>query len=113
MDIKSLIDSLGEKKEELIKQAVQCKNQEELLALAERNGLVLGEEGAKKLFELMNQKPGQLSDEELDSVAGGARYKQGSSEVICNNCNYREVSRYPLSKCSVCGSEDITNSYIL
>ena len=56
---------------ELIAKAKQAKNPEELLALAKENGVELTEESAKAYFNQLNPKTGELSDDELDNVAGG------------------------------------------
>ncbi|MDE5753178.1 MAG: Nif11-like leader peptide family RiPP precursor [Oscillospiraceae bacterium] len=55
---------------ELIKKARQAKSPEELLALAKENGITLSEDEAKEYFERLNGS-GEISDEELDNVAGG------------------------------------------
>ena len=56
---------------ELIARAKKAKSSEELMALAKENGEELTEESAKEYFELLNPKTGELSDDELDNVAGG------------------------------------------
>ena len=55
--------------EQLIK-AKSAKTAEELLALAKASGIELTEEQAKTYFAELN-KTGELSDDELTSVAGG------------------------------------------
>ena len=75
MNIKNFIEGLGEKKEELVKKATQCKNEEEMLALAKEYGVALDKDSAAELFASMQIKPGKLSDDELDSVAGGCQGK--------------------------------------
>ena len=57
--------------EEMIAKAKEAKSVEELLALAKENGVELAEEDAKTYFEQLNAKKGELSDDELDAVAGG------------------------------------------
>ncbi|MDE7399069.1 MAG: hypothetical protein K2N06_06020 [Oscillospiraceae bacterium] len=59
---------------ELIEKARQTKSVEELLSLAKENEIELSELEAKAYFEQMN-KSGELSDDELDNVAGGGCYK--------------------------------------
>ena len=89
MDIKNFIEGLGEKKEELLKKAALCKSTDELLALAVENGISLDKAGATELFASMELKQGKLSDDELDSVAGGAKgwpcFKCGGYAVIKDN----------------------------
>ena len=55
---------------ELIEKAIQAKTAEELLEMAKAQHIELTEEQAAKAFEELN-KNGELSDEELDNVAGG------------------------------------------
>ena len=55
---------------ELLEKAKAAKSAEELLALAKAEKVELTEEEAAKAFEELN-KNGELSDEELDNVAGG------------------------------------------
>ena len=57
--------------EELIAKAKGTKTPEELAALAKESSIDLTEEEAKAYFEQLNPKTGQLSDDELDNVAGG------------------------------------------
>lgn len=55
---------------ELIEKAKQAKSAEELLTLARENDIDISEEDAQACFEELN-KSGELSDDELDDVAGG------------------------------------------
>ena len=55
---------------ELLEKAKQAKTAEELLEMAKAENIALTEEEAAKAFEELN-KNGELSDEELDNVAGG------------------------------------------
>ena len=55
---------------ELIEKAKTAKTAEELLAMAKAEKVELTEEEAAKAFAELN-KTGELSDEELDNVAGG------------------------------------------
>ena len=57
--------------EEIIDKAKQAKTVEELITLAKQHDFQLTEEEAAEYFEALNQKTGELSDEELDNVAGG------------------------------------------
>lgn len=73
---------------ELIEKARQAKSFEELLALAKENGLELTADEARDHFEMINRS-GELSDDELDNVAGGGcHYKDGRLVVTHgNSCN--------------------------
>ncbi len=55
---------------ELLEKAKEAKSAEELLSLAKENGMELTEGEAEEYFTQLN-KSGELSDEELDNVAGG------------------------------------------
>ena len=55
---------------ELLEKAETAKSAEELLEMAKAEKIKLTEEEAVKVFEELN-KNGELSDEELDNVAGG------------------------------------------
>ncbi len=57
-------------KEELIAKLKEAKSSDEILALAKENGIELDEEKAKELFSQLNAS-GEMSDEDLDKVAGG------------------------------------------
>ena len=57
--------------EEMIAKAKEANSVEELITLAKENGVELTEEDAKMYFEQLNAKKGELSDDELDAVAGG------------------------------------------
>ena len=56
--------------QEQIEKAKQAKSAEELFTIAGKNGMELTEEEAKKYFSELH-KEGELSDDELDAVAGG------------------------------------------
>ena len=47
------------------------------MALAKENGMELTEESAKAYFEQLNPKTGELSDDELNNVAGGGCHNGG------------------------------------
>lgn len=58
---------------ELIKKAKSASSTEELLKIAQENGMQeFTEENAKAYFEAMH-KSGELSDDELESAAGGCK----------------------------------------
>ena len=108
MDIKNFIEGLGEKKEELLKKAALCKSAEELFALAKENSVDLNEEDATELFASMELKQGKLSDDELDSVAGGGSGKMKRQlQVQCTSCQkpyvFRHGSGDPYPPCPFCG----------
>ena len=56
---------------ELFNQAKEAKTIEELLKMAEENGIKMTKDQAEELFAKLNPAQGELSDDELDNVAGG------------------------------------------
>ena len=77
---------------ELMKQAKSAATPESLLALAKENGIVLTGEEAKAYFDQLHPGTGELSDEELDNVAGGGCYaKDGYLKTTLGyKCRYYE-----------------------
>ena len=114
---------------ELLEKAQTAKSPEELLEMAKTENIDLSAEEAAKYFAELH-KTGELSDEELDNVAGGCggeeitepKYKEGdlvwiSGGFACYTCGrYRafkvtEVHRSPVGKhtysvaCPDCGEK--------
>lgn len=56
---------------EFIDKAKQAQSLAELIALAKESGMEMTEKQAKAYFEKLNSKADELSDDELDNVAGG------------------------------------------
>ena len=67
---------------ELLAKARAAKSPEELLALAKENNVELTEESAKAYFDQLHPQVGELSDDELDNVAGGACYARIDKTVV-------------------------------
>jgi hypothetical protein len=84
--------------EELILKSKEAKTAEELLVLAKENDIVLTEESAKAYYEKMH-KSGELSDEELDNVAGGGCYHGDKLVVSALHCCDNWT-------CKKCGKQD-------
>ena len=82
---------------ELIEKAIQAKTAEELLEMAKAQHIELTEEQAAKAFAELN-KAGELSDEELDNVAGGCAspYQSGDTPLFNSGdrVKYRKKIRY-------------------
>ena len=66
-----------EMNKELLAKAKEMKTPEELMSLAKENGIELTEESAKAYFDRLHPQTGELSDDELDNVAGGGCYSSG------------------------------------
>ena len=76
---------------EMLVKAKKAKTPEELLAIANENGVELDEEGAKAYFEQLHQSTGELSDDELDDVSGGGCHKDKRLIVtVCHKCGHFE-----------------------
>ncbi len=67
---------------ELISKAKAATSAEELIKIAEGEGVKLDEKDAEFFFSKMNESGGELADEELEAVAGGG-------------CGNDEPSPYP------------------
>ena len=57
---------------EMIEKAKAAKSAEELLELAKANGVEMTADEAATYFAQLNPKSGELGDDDLDAVAGGA-----------------------------------------
>jgi hypothetical protein len=96
MNIEKLMENLGENKEALLKKSIQCKSAEQLLALAKEYGLDLDQAGAEEIMASIQKKPGELSGDELDAVAGA---KPGFGQVRCPVCGTVYCQIAPCPKC--------------
>ncbi len=83
---------------EMIEKARAAKSADELLALAKENNVEMTEESAKAYFEQLHPASGELSDDELDNVAGGGCHASDGRLVttVANDCQYWH--------CKKCGS---------
>ena len=90
--------------QELIAKAKEAKTVEELMALAKENNVAITEEDAKMYFEVLHPKTGELSDDELDNVAGGGCYAPGGNllTTIGHGCKYYEKGRKTGAKGTCC-----------
>ena len=68
---------------ELIAKAKTAKSEEELLELAKASGVKLSETEAKAYFEQFNTS-GAVSDDELETVAGGNDCNEPDDEDVEN-----------------------------
>jgi hypothetical protein len=91
--------------EELILKVKGVKSAEELFALAKENGMELTAQSANAYFEQLN-KSGELSDGELDNVAGGGCYEIGGDRLVVttiNSCGHW--------RCEDCGGKNQSKGY--
>ena len=111
---------------ELLAKAKNAKTPEELIALANENGMEMTEESAEAYYNLLHPQNGEVSDDELDNVAGGGCHNGGKLVVsvmhycdewrckddgsqcdiagILVNCNTCRVAAYCFS-CKYCSYE--------
>ena len=82
---------------ELLEKAKEAKSAEELVSLAEENGVELTEGEAEEYFAQLN-KSGELSDEELDNVAGGGCHAKDGRLVVTAGYTCEDFT------CRICGS---------
>ena len=75
--------------QEIIAKAREAKSAEELLAMAKENDIELTGEQAKEYYDRLHAT-GELSDDELDNVAGGGC---GSFETKCPRCGCKEYDK--------------------
>jgi predicted ribosomally synthesized peptide with nif11-like leader len=66
---------------EMIEKAKAAKSAEELLELAKANGVEMTADEAATYFAQLNPKSGELDDDDLDNVAGGAGGCDSKTEV--------------------------------
>ena len=71
---------------EILAKAKAAKTPEELIEIARENDVEMTEEGAKAYFDLLHPKTGEMSDDELDGVAGGACYR-GDGRMVTTVAN--------------------------
>ena len=73
---------------EIRAKAKAAKTPEELIEIAKENDVEMTEESAKAYFDLLHPKTGEMSDDELDDVAGGACYRGDGRMVttVGNSC---------------------------
>lgn len=68
-------------REELLKRAKRAESAEEIKKIAEEDGIKLSEESALKLFSRIHST-GELSDDELGLVSGGACYSDDGGYLM-------------------------------
>jgi predicted ribosomally synthesized peptide with nif11-like leader len=98
---------------EMIDKAKAAKSAEELLEIAKANGVELTAEEAKTYFEQLHVNSA-VSDDELDTVAGGSDGGCGSDEDADENSteNSTEQEENPIKHpCPECGGPTIAMAF--
>ena len=104
---------------EILAKAKTAKTPEELVELARENDVEMTEESAKAYVDLLHPKTGEMSDDELDDVAGGACYRDDGRMVttvahLCREWRCKkdgsrmESDNRPI--CCKCGKKAMCNS---
>lgn len=86
---------------EMIGKAKNAKSAEELCEIAKANGVELTADEAAAYFAQLNPVSGELSDDELDNVAGGA----------CAEDTQGDHVQLPGGKCPYCGANNPSGYY--
>ena len=104
---------------EIIAKAKTANSLDELIAIAKANGVELTADEAKKYFEQISAN-GEVSDDELDLVAGGCGvyFKNGEKVKLKNKCKcgceygiYIEMAPGTASaKCMECGEITVSGA---
>ena len=105
---------------ELISKAKTAKSVEELIKIAEGEGVKLDEKDAEAFFNKLNQSDRELADEELDAVAGGcgekkSQYPLHDWEDDCEHQQDYGWDPFWAGECLMCiygGEEDDANETI-
>lgn len=86
--------------EEMIQKAKQTKSMEEFRDLVKENGLEFTEEDILDYYEQLHKATGEMSDDDLENVAGGGCHKKDGRLIVTikNYCNYWA--------CECCGKPD-------
>ena len=85
---------------EMLAKAMETKTVEELVALAKENAIELTFEEAEEHFARLH-KSGELSDDELDNVAGGGC---SSPDDLCDKCGSTNIRLTQINlRCLDCG----------
>ena len=83
---------------EMIEKAKAAKTAEELLDLAKENNVEMTADEAATYFAQLNPKSGELDDDDLDAVAGGACANSTSDVTV--GSKVRVINGYKCPKCS-------------
>ena len=83
---------------EMIEKAKTAKSTDELLELAKANGVEITEDDAKTYFAQLNPKYGEIDDDELGNVSGGACYAGDGRMVVTVGYVCADISGCPHCK---------------
>ena len=84
---------------EMIEKAKAAKTAEELLELAKENNVEMTADEAATYFAQLNPKSGELDDDDLDAVSGGASGCRTSDDYVADNTLVRVINGDVCPKC--------------
>ena len=87
---------------DMVEKAKVAKSAEELLAIAKASGVEMTDREAATYFAQLNPKGGELDDDDLDNVAGGACGNSDNSTAVKLGDTVSIISG---AACSACGSK--------
>lgn len=108
---------------EILEKAKKAESTQELIDIVKDNGIEFDHEEADAYFDLLHGSAGELSDDELNDVSGGACHKKGHKVVThfntcsswtCKHCSIRipdatwdskhdcSFANKPLTNCTNC-----------
>ena len=82
---------------EMIEKAKAAKSAEELLEIAKANGVEMTADEAATYFAQLNPKSGELDDDDLDNVAGGACESKKTGRIIVSSGTRCLTGHYELN----------------
>ena len=84
---------------EMIEKAKTAKSAEELLEIAKENNVEMTADEAATYFAQLNPKSGELDDDDLDNVAGGACSRTDSNLYAQDGDRVRVITGETCPKC--------------
>lgn len=86
---------------EMIAKAKQAKSAEELLAMAKAENFPMTEEESQFFFDALNRQ-GEISDDELDAVAGAGKSKQPENTTPKPLYSKGQYVSWGNARCEIC-----------
>ena len=77
--------------QEMINLAKKAESPEELITIAKENGIDMTAEEAAEKFALLHSETGEISDDELDNVAGGGCGGSSNKNVPASRYNVGDM----------------------
>ena len=81
--------------EEMLAKLKEAKSVEEIIRIAKEYGAEVTEEKAKELLTMLTEAGGELSDDALTAVAGGASSTPSRSGLAVSSANKKDGGSHP------------------